>query len=215
MSVNIKGQVLNADGILEDRTVEIPINPKETIENLKKAWIKLDGYTSTEEIRIVYRTEAGTDIGLEDHEVIKDIQKIPGNFVAEFQSLGIKCETYIFLDNTDLNVEVLIGSTKDFEWYFMSRERNKMISGYKWCDNKIAIVEKEGDFDGFHGYLAMQYLVRHDWKVKVFENPKFGIQNEPKFILKKILENGEFEALPGNWKKYPEKNSKHQKLAKN
>ena len=94
---------------------------------------KLKDFEGLEErdYRLVYR-KSDYDEGLEDDELLVDVVKAEGDFVAEVQQ-------YNFLDgeltidcDTDLQgkVDVLMGSTKSFEHFRMTRQKNRLKMNY-------------------------------------------------------------------------------------
>merc|ERR1719414_1360051 len=152
------------------------------------------------------------DEALDDDDVLTDIVKDDGHFVAEISKLGLFDGT-IDLSYEDENhigdVNVLIGSPKDFEHFKLNHEKNNMKIAncklnFKWLDNKLAVVEQETNAE----YIAYQYFIRNKWALKVTKNQE---NQGPKWILKKENENGAYITLFGKQKSYPETKEKIRK----
>ena len=77
--------------------------------------------------RLVYR-KSDYDEGLEDDELLVDVAKADGDFVAEVKQYNVFDGTIQIACDNDLcgQVDVLMGSTKSFEHFRMTRETNKL-----------------------------------------------------------------------------------------
>lgn len=189
----------------------LTLDDNATVEEMKKALSDAEGFHE-ERYRILYRKPTH-DEALDDDDILTEVVKEDGNFVAEISKLGPFDGTIdlTYEDQSCIgNASILMGSPKDFEHFKLNHDKNnmKLKRGkarepfkFKWLHNKLAVVEKETDAE----YIAYQYFIRNKWSLKVIKQDEGQV---PKWILKKKNENGQFITLFGKQKSYPETREK-------
>merc|ERR1711976_233943 len=190
-------KALDSDGRVESEGYDFELQDLDTVLALKIALEKRFIYTK-EQVRIFFRKENGCDIGLDDEDVLEDIAKDPGQFLVQCPPLGPLYGQISIQKHFDEEVNILIGTTKDFEHFKILRYGDnlklpKAKLNFVWAHNKLAIVANETDED----YLADQYLVENGWSLMICKNEN-GNPDDPEnqtWTLKRLEPSGETTTL--------------------
>ena len=107
------------------------LSPKSTIAQLEEVFEEREKYPKNE-FRLIYRKETH-DEGLDDDEILEDITKEEGKFVAELlpyspfrNQVMITCET----DDMVGEVDILKGPSDGFEHVKLTRRQNNVILAF-------------------------------------------------------------------------------------
>ena len=139
-----------------------------------------------------------------------------GDFVVQCPDLGTLDGIVSISKDTPEDVDVLVGSTKNFDHHkikYNDTKNNLQIPMAKlkflWAFNKIAVVEEETRVD----YITYQYEIDDGWHVLISKNedPK-GDGPHPKYNLSKLEASGEKTQLRGVRKVYQESRSTNYRM---
>ena len=105
----------------------LTLDDNATVEEMKKALSDAEGFHE-ERYRILYRKPTH-DEALDDDDILTEVVKEDGNFVAEISKLGLFDGTIdlTYEDQSCIgNASILMGSPKDFEHFKLNHDKNNM-----------------------------------------------------------------------------------------
>ena len=120
---------------LVDRTNEndpgeifnLKLSPNSTILDLKITLCKDGEFDNPDRLRIAYQLEQNQLVGVEDEDLLSEITKQNGEFIAELCDLGTSGMFNIEVrDELVANVAILVGSAKEFEHFLLNRRSNNI-----------------------------------------------------------------------------------------
>ena len=105
----------------------LKLSPNATILDLRNELSKDGEFENPDRLRITYQLEQNQSIGLEDEDLLSEITKQKGEFIAELDGLGTYgMVNFEVKDELVANVAVLVGSAKRFEHFLLNRRSNKI-----------------------------------------------------------------------------------------
>ena len=128
---DFKLKLIETNNEIGDEDFIFKLDEKATTLDLKVAFTEREGYTA-DELRLKYKRQEGDDEPLEDDDRLEDIEMHPGIFLLECPSLGpggigdgimsIFCNFSGMQEGEEICL--LIGSTKKFEYFKLTLEKN-------------------------------------------------------------------------------------------
>ena len=126
-----KLKLIKSNKEIGDEDYTFKLDEKATTLDLKEAFFDEEGY-HPDEVRLIYQRQEGFDEPLDDTELLEDIEKHPGVFLLEIQSLKT-FDGKIHIRH-DKEVDVLVGTLKEFEHYRLTK--NSAALKVPWSKGK-------------------------------------------------------------------------------